>query len=251
MSAFAKESDLVASFCSQLQKGLRKNPWIFYHETAGFDLLLVHNETGVQVGLEAKLSLNLKVLSQALPYLNWETSGPDYRGVLVPSDKVQQNLSDIAVRLGLGVLAVAPDTKHSYPHFSLPDEDSGHSFSSDWFPWLPTERCKLPDYLPDVEGGKPSPLRLTLWKIKAIKLMILLERRGVVTRRDIKALGMSPTAWTQFGGYLKPGNGGYVKSEKTPDFRIQHPTNFAEIEADFDVWSVPIAPAQMTLGAAA
>lgn len=242
-ATFLKESDLVTAFCEQVRTGLRKNPWLFYHETAGFDLLMVHAETGVQIGLEAKLVLNLKVLSQALSNLHYETSGPDYRGVLVPAGKVQGFLPEIATRLGLGVLAVSPTSPYAVRMFRLPDENYQWSYGETWFPWLPIERCKLPDYVPDVEGGKPCPVALTLWKIKAIKLMLILERRGFVTRKDMQALDISPTAWTKHGGYLTPGHQGYVRYEKTPDFRAQHPTNWAQIEADFDSWVPSITKA--------
>jgi hypothetical protein len=240
---FTKESDLVAAFCVQLEKSLRKNPWTFYHETAGFDLLLANKENGIQVGLEAKLSLNVKVLSQALPsHEHWQPTGPDYRGVLVPAGKIQHDISGIAMRLGLGVIGLDYQPKYSSRTFHMPDEDNEWSASA-WFPWLPVERCKLPDYIPDVEGGKPSPVSLTLWKIKAIKLMLILERRGFVTRKDMQALGISPTAWTQRGGYLMPGLHGYVRHEKTPDFKKQHPTNWTQIETDFETWVPSITKA--------
>jgi hypothetical protein len=78
--------------------------------------------------------------------------------------------------------------------------------------------------------------------VKAIKLMILLERRGRVTRGDMKALQISPTRWTDsWNGFLSasPEAGGYVSNGRTPDLKRQHPTNWAEIEADFAKWCPP------------
>jgi hypothetical protein len=72
--------------------------------------------------------------------------------------------------------------------------------------------------------------------------MILLERRGRVTRGDMKALQISPTRWTDsWHGFLRadPAAGGYVPCERTPDLKAQHPTNWAEIEADYDKWVPP------------
>jgi hypothetical protein len=54
----------------------------------------------------------------------------------------------------------------------------------------------------------------------------------------MKALGISPTRWTdRFYGYLDPTGSGYVRNDRTPDLRRQHPRNWAEIEADFDAWN--------------
>jgi hypothetical protein len=245
-AVFKTEADLVAAFCRHLQTGVwgepRKDPrWKIYHETAGFDLLLVDTRTGVQVGLEAKLVLNVKVLVQILPEYSWREEGPDYRGVLVPEAGKQAGLSEIASRLGIGVIAMS-NPGEGYTVHSLPDEARASEYGQAWHPWLPTRRCPLPDYVPDVVGGKPAPLKLTEWKIQAIKLLILLERRGAVSRATMKLLRLSPTRWTAPGGYLAPGLNGYVRCEHTPDFKAQHPKAWAEIEADFEKWAPPELP---------
>lgn len=245
---FTSEADMVAAFCSLIDPARwARNPehaprWTQYHETAGWDLLLVH-ETGIQVGIEAKLSLNAKVLEQALPSRWADPSGPDYRAVLVPTDGLQHHLARLARHVGITVITIsgerAPDgaLRHVYSNPGLPDEKHTYSLT-DWPNWCPLERCKLPEYVPDVSGGKAAPIQLSPWKIKAIKLLILLERRGAVTRRDMKALGLSPTRWTDhYNGFLRPGPDGYVRSGLTPDLKAQHPVNWAQIEADYDTWS--------------
>lgn len=250
--AFATEADLVAAFVASVEawngnRNRRTSKWTIYPETAGWDLLLV-DEAGVQVGIEAKLALNAKVICQALPDATWaEADGPDYRAVLVPNRDCQGHMHPIARALGLTIITVSKsDSSYdrgrvSINPSSLPDEHGGHDWDlQHWFSWLPAKRCALPNYVPDVEGGKPSPLCLTAWKIKAIKLMILLDRRGYVTRRDMKLLGISPTRWTDaYHGFLTadPIRGGYVRNGRTPDLRGQHPVNYAQIEADFDTWA--------------
>lgn len=247
---FATETDLVAAFCSCLApERWRLNPtsapkWVAYHETAGWDLLLAHPD-GRQIGIEAKLSLNAKVLSQALPGRWADERGPDYRAVLVPLDGLQNHMTEIARHLGIVVLAVSEcrvyrhDDRPASYDFSprLPDSRSTWDLR-DWPDWMPADRCRLPDYVPDVTGGKAAPVALTDWKIRAIKLLILLERRGYVTRKDMKALGISPTRWTEhFHGFLVASEGGYVRCSRTPDLKAQHPTNWAQIEADYDTWA--------------
>ncbi|MBB4642326.1 hypothetical protein [Rhizorhapis suberifaciens] len=238
---YATEADLVRDFLAQLN---RKNgdgsKWTVYAETADWDLLMVHKD-GFQLGLEAKLSLNAKVIDQALDqqHSTWRTQGPDYRGVLVPSAGLQRHLTRICKAVGIGIVTVEPMERGVYRSFGLPSE----SYGPDWPNWLPAERCPLPDYIPDVEAGHASPVKLTEWKIKAIRLMIILERRGYVTRADMKAIQISPSRWTDaYQGFLAKSEHGYVRSETTPDLKAQHPVNYAQIEAEFDQWGRLMAP---------
>jgi len=251
--AFAKETELVLAFRDWLQERrwstnatTNGDGWIVYPETAGWDLLLAHNEHGIQIGIEAKLSLNAKVLEQALPPHRWAAEiGPDYRAVLVPGDSCQHHMASLAAHLGVTVITI--DALHDeYERrrgrlwrctAELPTEIREYS-DRNWFSWLPTTRETLPEYVPDVCGGDSAPVALTPWKVKAIKLLILLERRGAVTRRDMKALELSPSRWTApYHGFLAPTPDGYVRYERTPDLKAQHPRNWVEIEADFDQWN--------------
>lgn len=264
-SEFATEADLVAAFCAWLDKrnevarcprrrpGGPASTWTVYHETGGYDLVLVEDQTGVQVAIEAKLALNLKVINQVLPN-RYDRDGADYRAVLIPSGGYQPGLGGICAQIGINVLTVY-NSRMSYggdaaPEWNvadqLPNERSEYDFAmKDWHPWLPARRIELPDYVPDVMGGKASPVALTDWKIRAIKLLIILDRRGHVTRKDMKALNISATRWTAASyGYLVPDRalGGYVASDNTPDLRAQHPRNYAEIEADYAKWAKDIDP---------
>lgn len=276
---FKSEADLVAAFCEFITKrreiadrraGHDDMRWTIYAETAGFDLLLVQDSTGVQIGIEAKLTLNLKVLEQCLPtrydgFGDRPTVGPDYRAVLVPRGGTQKHLTRIAELLGLTVLRVYnthydPSQEEGFEPWpgyvkpapdwaivpGLPDEtDNGlGDYGDHWHSWLPEERCELPGYVPDVPGGVKSPVKLTPWKVKAIKLMVLLDRNGFVTRADMRCLKIGPTMWTGFDGWLDPDKdkGGYVRSERTPDFRAQHPRVYAEIEADYEKWAREAMP---------
>lgn len=81
---FPTEAALCEAFIRDVQ-AIRG--WIVYPETAGFDILLVREDTGHQLGIEAKLRLNEKVIDQILPS-DWSNlcndEGPDWRAVLVP-----------------------------------------------------------------------------------------------------------------------------------------------------------------------
>ena len=156
-------------------------------------------------------------------------------------------MSEIARHLGITVIRVS--TFHtSGPHDrwqfqpSLPDESYVYGIM-DWPNWCPLRRCTLPEYVPDVSGGRAAPVQLSPWKIKAIKLLILLERTGAVTRADMKALEISSSRWTDhWHGFLVPGEGGYTRCSRTPDLRRQHPENWRQIAADFPTWGPKIRP---------
>lgn len=226
---FSTEAEMVATFISQVKR--HHSEWVVYAETAGWDLLLVNRDTGEQLGVEAKLSLNMRVINQALRGVTrwYERRGPDYRAVLV--GKGTADAEDLCLALGVGVIR-ASRSPHTAPF--MPED---YSLSGRFPHWAPEARCEVPDYVPDVSGGVPSPVRLSPWKVAAIKLQIILERRGYVTRADMRALGLHQSRWTdKYHGFLTVSDGVFVQNQRTPDFRGQHPRNFSEIEADAERW---------------
>jgi hypothetical protein len=242
------EADLCAAFIAAVVK---EQAWTAYPETAGFDILLVRNADGAQLGLEAKLKLNAKVISQALPsYLQYSygMDGPDYRGVLIPRD-TSADLAPLCRALGIGVIAarVQPDpayvrTQAFWP--PLPVRDKDHYGDQHWHEWGPVRRCKLPDYVPDVGAGNPSPLKLTEWKIRAIKLAVILEERPV-TRADFKALSLNPQRWLDpWTKWLVKTDDGYIPGPGMPKLKFEHPTNYEQIKADKAKWMPAAAPKQ-------
>ncbi len=232
------EAELCAGFIDHIRK---MGKWEAYPETGGFDVLLARKADGVQIGIEAKLSLNVKVLHQIIPrYRGDEPVGPDYRAVLVPTGKVQVGLSDIAYWLGVTVLTFGVTmTVYRQHHFGVrPDLPTQRWVQdSDWHEWCPEARVPLPDYMPDVAAGKPAPVALTTWKVKAIKIAIILEERPV-TRADFRVLQIDPSRWMDRSyGWLEPTPQGYVpRVGRMPDFKAQHPTNYEQIKADREKW---------------
>ena len=244
---FEKEVDLCSAFLSCIPEG-----WTPYAETGGFDILLVRKSDGFQIGVEAKLKLNAKVIAQVA-----ETScsyglvgpAPDCRAVLVP-EYVNGDLTTVCALLGITPIRMRSQKAYRFGSreispsnsFSpwLPDESQTYG-NRHWFERCPDSRIKLPDYIPDVVAGDKSPLTLTEWKIKAIKIVVTLEKYGFVTRRDFKHFGIDMKRWTDpYSGWLvKDGQGGWIAGDYLPDFRAQHPRNFVEIEADFEEWKSP------------
>lgn len=255
-----------AALCQAFLRNLPPE-WIAYPETAGWDILLVHRVGGWQVGIEAKLQLNAKVIAQAIDGLR-QADGPDFRAVLV--GKVVAENATIAKALGLTVIrpqglqqsrfAKAKPKAHPWewfgPHIptfrpDLPEAESlvrigewwGDWDRADWFDRFPTWRHKLPDYVPEVAAGVPSPMILSDWKIKAMRVCQWVERNGTITRAQFKALGIDPSRWMT-GAWLKPGaaRGEWVAGPRFPaeQFRREHPSIWEKIADDWATWSVKV-----------
>lgn len=255
--AFAKETDLCAAFLTCVPKG-----WTPYPETAGWDIVIVHNETGVQVGVEAKLVLNTKVLVQATEDMHsrWRCdTGPDFRAVLVGRHVTE--CAQIAGFMGIKVLQVGPRPSWMPKTGAnwcvngkrrddwLPDirEISPHGWAGecDWIDHAPARRLQLPDYVPRVIAGDSAPRKLSPWTVQAIRLCVLIGRIGTVTPAHFRALRLSPSRWTD-GVWLAKAQRGHWKPGPRfpgPRFQAEHPEVWAEVEADWPRWGEPIVAA--------
>lgn len=243
MASFAKETELCDTFMKAVPK-----EWTVYAETGGFDILLVRNEDGFQIGIEAKLKLNAKVITQIAERIGTHYTcdeGPDCRAILVPHG-VNAELGGVCELLGLEVVRVYHSSEQEkwFDKFSphLPTiSDGAYWCQRNWFEFCPEKRVKLPDYVPDTIAGDKSPVILTAWKIAAMKLAIVLEKTGFLTRQDFKALEVSMSRWIQYGltSWLIPGKikGQWVRGTNFPDFVKQHPVNYHQIAADYEEWN--------------
>lgn len=245
--AFAKETDLCAAFIAALPDG-----WTAYPETGGFDILLVRAGDGVQIGVEAKLRLNAKVISQAAERSDYYGVGgenPDFRSVLIP-DGVSYELADVCRLIGITVIMMrGGEHARHYSRPFHPDLPRGRNEFDDrsWSERCPAKRITVPEWIPDVAAGDSAPLALTWWKIGAIKLVVTLQRRGYLTRQDFAHFKISMSRWTQERWLVKDGQGGWIAGPHMPDFKAQHPINFDQIAADFEKWKSPAAATQRGL----
>lgn len=243
-----------AALCKRFLSGLPEE-WTAFPETAGWDILLVRKSDGFQIGIEAKLKLNTQVVSQALePYGRYyaDMPGPDCRAVLVPWG--EGGFGTICKYIGITIIHVkpsAPDERLRWnPVFDPRLPGDQHGQDEEWQEWAPSKRHELPEYVPDVRAGVPSPVQLTTWKIAALKIAVILENRGYLLRSDFKHVGIDHRRWLPSGGgWLALDAGRYIKGRNFPDFQRQHPRVYDEIAADFERWK-PADPLGAPLAAA-
>lgn len=237
--AYATEADLCAAFIAwvkteagKYRHGSKTPKWTPYAETAGWDILLV-GEDGTQIGIQAKLKFNMKVLSQCVPscWDHWHDSGPDYRAVLVP-DRDGEHANICAA---LGLMLFYPQHGWGPVEFS-PGLSMEHA-NGGWHYWSPHKRHELPEFVPDVVAGASGPVQLTKWKIAALRIVATLELRGHVTRQDFRHYQVDPRRWTGPGGWLVPKSdrmqdaGQYVRGPAL-DFDQQHPDVYPQVLAE-------------------
>lgn len=261
-ATFATEAALCAAFLQCVPE-----TWVAYPESCGFDIVLAHKETGAQIGIEAKLVLNTKVLVQVTEGRDREKRGPDFRAVLV--GKVVAENATLARRLGIRILTVVPRRGPSGYEYVAPrgaprsdwvvnqggawlpelaPYKLGRGLSwwshNDWEDEAPVERLKLPDYVPQVAAGVPAPVKLTDWMIQAIRLCITVERIGRVSRKHFQHLKLSQSRWSEGRWLIKAEERGLWKAGPNfpaANFRRTHPVSYAQIEADWPIWGAPLA----------
>lgn len=228
---FGTEAELCKAFIESIG-----DEWVAYAETCDWDILLVRKADGFQIGIQAKLKLNAHVISQTLEHYAFyvERAAPDCRAVLVPEGSCGY-IHAMAPYIGVTVIRCYGPGKYAKFHPSLPKMGSGYSEES-WHEWCPMKRHKLPEYIPDVPAGVPCPIKLTTWKIAAMKIAITLEKRGFVTRADFKHIRIDHRRWLAPNSWMRPnGSGGYIAG-KIPDFRKEHPVVYEQIAAEADKW---------------
>lgn len=234
---YATETALCADFLAwvkseagQVRYGRKLPCWTPYAETAGWDILLVA-EDGTQIGVQAKLRFNLKVIEQALPgsWCHWHDRGPDFRAILVPDQDASH--ASIASALGLMLFTRSHHDYYRGIQSFTPGLDLEHS-NGGWHWWSPKQREALPEFVPDVAAGASGPVQLTKWKISALRIAATLQVRGFVTKADFMLHQIDPRRWTGPGGWIKPGTvpGQFVRGE-LPDFAGQHPVVYGEVLA--------------------
>ena len=248
---FHTEEKLCQLFAAEME-GMG---WTVYPETGGFDLLLVWEPTGHQLGVEAKLSLNAKVADQIVPddypvvsmageskLYDHTPPGPDFRGIIVPcltdsSKGIAKMLKILGINVwdvtnsGSGPSFVPAVTRFTRQSQWVEQTPRPPQFDCAWFDFNPAQRCPLPEIKPTVRAGIPAPLQLSPWKIGALKVLADLELDGFVTARSVRAYGIDARRFCSTDGWLVALGDGKWGPGSVPRFDQQHPEAYAELLA--------------------
>jgi hypothetical protein len=198
---FINPYKLESELCDVLIEYARKNGWKVYCETSGYDLLLVRD---IQIGVQAKLKANIDVLAQVIDGIqSYNTHhkninpSPHLRAVLVPHASIE--FYKVASALGIFVIEGATlewnyKTIENYWNKKIDTDLDGYNKN---YLIMPKYNCWIPEVEINIPAGVKSPKIITEWKVKAVKLCILLEERGYLTSQDFKDMKVSMGLWVK------------------------------------------------------
>jgi hypothetical protein len=205
-------------------------------EWEGWDILVAYPE-GFQLGIQAKLRANAKVIRQAAPegFYGDMRTGPDFRGVLIPE---RNDWAEVAEQLGLvpfysGLEEYDWQAKRKVGWDFIPSLRPGHQtvdvLFSDWVDWNPETRHELPPVASTGSvAGSSAPVTLTPWKLRALDVLAVLAVESEIQPARMRALGVDPRRWTQNHWLLPTEKRGFwFRGPKCPAFDEQHPEAYA------------------------
>lgn len=207
VNPFASEAEL----CQHFVEGVRSQGWLVYPETSGFDLLLVATtqavggsiELGDQVGVEAKMRDNIKVLYQASPAeRRYHDSSPHFFATLTP--RCSPEFRAIARTLGVVTFTC---THNTYRGTTKKVPELRTQLQA-YYRFVGADPCWTPGVHIEMDAGTSSPRSITPWKIGAVKLCLRALRFGTVTANDFRELGISSTVFRQKGWIIPAGKAG-------------------------------------------
>lgn len=185
--------------CAEFAEWIGAYDFLVYPETGGWDLLLVATsdttlgehgpflKAGDQVGVQAKLVGNYKVLYQAL-----DPQGPGWRAVLV--GRAPKGFHLVTSHLGLLGFVREHRRGKTAVRYNEGFKTVGHIREH-----ASNTRVGLPPVVPDLPAGGKSPRQLTEWRLKALKMVKKLRSGVVITNQDFKDLALFKPRWIRNG----------------------------------------------------
>ena len=214
--AYPDEAALCASFAEAVGGEFDLHP-----EVAGWDFVAV-TQSGVQVGIEAKMRPSMSTLVQVdersgnhagvvLNAAGARKPQPDHALVLAP--RISGEFRKIAMRLG--IICIEPVTgtsliggKRVRTICTYDDSEWSRAIRriAQLTPSGRSNTLKLPPVIPpacELVAGLPSPSPLTDWRQRALEACWLMDTFGLITSAQMKALGQNPSRWKD-SGWLVP-----------------------------------------------
>jgi hypothetical protein len=164
--------------CAKFRRWAEAAGWVVHPEPGDYDLVLVKD--GLQIGVQAKRAGTLKLIYQCLGNLS-RRERPDAVVALVPD--AAPRFRHLLFKLGIGGIDVNLHTPGRVD-FRLPSVVR----TSEKQIWLP-------EYVSHAPAGVKSPKSLSRWRLKAIRMSLLLRERKEVTTKDFRRLGLAVPLW--------------------------------------------------------
>lgn len=217
--------------CNDLIDLARNLNWKIYPEVSNYDLVIVSTtekypfKIGDQIGIEAKLKPNVKVLSQIIEKMS-DHKGPNWIATLTPY--ITEEFASVSKFLRISnifafdkandpVSQQKNKLRSTFKHFSNINRK---------FYKVP---LWVPDYEIDIEAGAASPKSVSPWKVKAVEFVININKNknGLMTSQDFRDYGVGnyqtwlDRGWIKYSG-MKDGKHKlwiFTKHPERPDLR--------------------------------
>ncbi len=210
-----------AELCDALAAVAPSDGWDVFPEVAGFDLVLVWNgsrpapsanrydgtqiaaiDVGFQLGIDAKLRANIDVLDQCAGRVEDSDRRPDAAAVLVPV--ASREFCRVAHRIGLRVLELrhcrsTPEEYSVRPRTRIEPCPVGPLWLYRGIASPAPGRLAMPPVPLQGSGGRASPRVLSPWRVGALRVVLMLDRAGKITRAEAKPFGIDLSDWATRG----------------------------------------------------
>jgi hypothetical protein len=190
---------LESELCEKFISVAKEHGWTIFPEQNDWDFIMVRK--GIQVGVQAKLKANKKVLTQCLPKLPYNKKGPQYRAVLVGghkgrSLKARNENGDLFYSLARHLKIIIFDASarnwlmigYGNNLQKFRGYRYGYKLNLRHYHWHPKKLEWLPDFVPVLPSGVPSPETVSKYKIVMLELRELELERGWICLKDCKQI---------------------------------------------------------------
>lgn len=184
-----KKFESEKEMCDVLIKAAQKSGFTSYPEQGGWDIVLVRNK--VQVGIQAKLRPNLKVVSQAISSFEGREK-PHYAAIAVGNIKRDESadLCYVANKCGIVVINMSNHVNEwlagNKGRNWIWSEEGGFVKFARKYRIKSDSRIWLPEFVPDLEAGIKSPKTVSKFMVIAIKVQEECEKKGWICVDDIR-----------------------------------------------------------------
>lgn len=187
---YSLEKDL----CDDFIYFIKKSSWKVYAEQNNWDMIIVRGK--IQVGVQAKLIANNKVLIQTLPKLPYTGIGPTYRIALIagftgrtPRARFETRKIFYSMARHFRVIVIDMSCRNKLMtgwDWNLGYKGGKRNLNLKHYNWRPSELEWVPPFIPNFPAGVPSPKHVSKWNLSMLDLRELELERGWICLEDCR-----------------------------------------------------------------